>query len=156
MKLLYNFDKLDLDLCRLMFYAPKIDLSSSVQLHVVFVPHFSFKLITMLAFQVKGLLKDRKLEALVDSDLDSNYIEEEVEQLIQIALLCTQGSPMDRPKMAEVVRMLEGDGLAERWEEWQKEEMVRQEFNHTHNLNLNWIIADSTSHIPPDELSGPR
>ncbi|MBA0667437.1 hypothetical protein Goklo_000522 [Gossypium klotzschianum] len=110
----------------------------------------------MLLDWVKGLLKDRKLETLVDSDLDSNYIEEEVEQLIQIALLCTQGSPMDRPKMAEVVRMLEGDGLAERWEEWQKEEMVRQEFNHTHYLNSNWIIADSTSHIPPDELSGPR
>ncbi|MBA0843135.1 hypothetical protein Goarm_000349 [Gossypium armourianum] len=110
----------------------------------------------MLLDWVKGLLKDRKLEMLVDSDLDSNYIEEEVEQLIQIALLCTQGSPMDRPKMAEVVRMLEGDGLAERWEEWQKEEMVRQEFNHTHYLNSNWIIADSTSHIPPDELSGPR
>ncbi|TYG85661.1 hypothetical protein ES288_A13G073000v1 [Gossypium darwinii] len=68
----------------------------------------------MLLDWVKGLLKDRKLETLVDSDLDSNYIEEEVEQLIQIALLCTQGSPMDRPKMAEVVRMLEGDGLAER------------------------------------------
>ncbi|TYG36440.1 hypothetical protein ES288_D13G066000v1 [Gossypium darwinii] len=100
----------------------------------------------MLLDWVKGLLKDRKLETLVDSDLDSNYIEEEVEQLIQIALLCTQGSPMDRPKMAEVVRMLEGDGLAERWEEWQKEEMVRQEFNHTHYLNSNWIIADSTSH----------
>nr|AIY22765.1 somatic embryogenesis receptor-like kinase 5 protein [Gossypium hirsutum] len=110
----------------------------------------------MLLDWVKGLLKDRKLETLVDSDLDSNYIEEEVEQLIQIALLCTQGSPMDRPKMAEVVRMLEGDGLAERWEEWQKEEMVRQEFNHTHYLNSNWITADSTSHIPPDELSGPR
>ncbi|PPD74787.1 hypothetical protein GOBAR_DD28293 [Gossypium barbadense] len=110
----------------------------------------------MLLDWVKGLLKDRKLETLVDSDLDNNYIEEEVEQLIQIALLCTQGSPMDRPKMAEVVRMLEGDGLAERWEEWQKEEMVRQEFNHTHYLNSNWIIADSTSHIPPDELSGPR
>ncbi|KAK5770372.1 hypothetical protein PVK06_046522 [Gossypium arboreum] len=110
----------------------------------------------MLLDWVKGLLKDRKLETLVDSDLDSNYIEEEVEQLIQIALLCTQGSPMHRPKMAEVVRMLEGDGLAERWEEWQKEEMVRQEFNHTHYLNSTWIIADSTSHIPPDELSGPR
>ena len=68
---------------------------------------------------MKGLLKERKLEALVDADLQGNYIEEEVEQLIQVALLCTQGSPMERPKMADVVRMLEGDGLAERWDEWQ-------------------------------------
>lgn len=110
----------------------------------------------MLKCQVKGLLKDRRLETLVDADLQGNYIDEEVEQLIQVALLCTQGSPMERPKMSEVVRMLEGDGLAERWEEWQKEEMFRQEFNHMHHPNANWIIADSTSHIPPDELSGPR
>ncbi|PPD85121.1 hypothetical protein GOBAR_DD17956 [Gossypium barbadense] len=115
----------------------------------------------MLLDWVKGLLKERKLETLVDSDLNGNYIDEEVEQLIQVALLCTQGTPMERPKMSEVVRMLEGDGLAERWEEWQKEEMVRQEFNQAHHYNhhqpnANWIIADSTSHIPPDELSGPR
>ncbi|XP_039018359.1 BRASSINOSTEROID INSENSITIVE 1-associated receptor kinase 1-like isoform X2 [Hibiscus syriacus] len=110
----------------------------------------------MLLDWVKGLLTDRKLETLVDSDLDGNYIDAEVEELIQVALLCTQASPMERPKMAEVVRMLEGDGLAQRWEEWQKEEMVRQEFNQIHHPNANWIIADSTSHIPPDELSGPR
>ncbi|XP_022763750.1 BRASSINOSTEROID INSENSITIVE 1-associated receptor kinase 1-like [Durio zibethinus] len=110
----------------------------------------------MLLEWVKGLLKERKLETLVDSDLQGNYIEDEVEQLIQVALLCTQGSPVERPKMAEVVRMLEGDGLAERWEEWQKEEMFRQEYTPTHLPNANWIIADSTSHIPPDELSGPR
>ncbi|XWS68327.1 hypothetical protein CRYUN_Cryun04dG0080800 [Craigia yunnanensis] len=110
----------------------------------------------MLLDWVKGLLKGRRLEMLVDADLQGNYIDEEVEQLIQVALLCTQGSPMERPKMSEVVRMLEGDGLAERWEEWQKEEMFRQEFNHIHHPNANWIIADSTSHIPPDELSGPR
>jgi len=41
---------------------------------------------------------------LVDPDLKNNYVEAEVEQLIQVALLCTQGSPMDRPKMSEVVR----------------------------------------------------
>ncbi|KAK9929605.1 hypothetical protein M0R45_026699 [Rubus argutus] len=109
----------------------------------------------MLLDWVKGLLKDRRLEALVDGDLQGNYIDEEVEQLIQVALLCTSGSPGERPKMSEVVRMLEGDGLAERWEEWQKEEMFRQDFNPIHNPSANWII-DSTSHIPPDELSGPR
>lgn len=96
------------------------------------------------------------METLVDADLQGNYIEDEVEQLIQVALLCTQGSPMERPKMSDVVRMLEGDGLAERWEEWQKEEMFRQEVSLIHHHpNTNWIV-DSTSHVPPDELSGPR
>ncbi|XP_062077197.1 BRASSINOSTEROID INSENSITIVE 1-associated receptor kinase 1-like [Humulus lupulus] len=109
----------------------------------------------MLLDWVKGLLKDRKLETLVDADLQGNYVDEEVEQLIQVALLCTQGTAGERPKMSEVVRMLEGDGLAERWEEWQKEEMFRQDFHPTHHPNTHWIV-DSTSHIPPDELSGPR
>lgn len=105
---------------------------------------------------MKGLLKDRRLETLVDSDLQGNYIDDQVEQLIQVALLCTQGSPTERPKMSDVVRMLEGDGLAERWEEWQKEEMFRQDFNNTHHPTSNWMIADSSSQVPPDELSGPR
>ncbi|KZV24602.1 somatic embryogenesis receptor kinase 3A [Dorcoceras hygrometricum] len=110
----------------------------------------------MLLDWVRGLLKEKKLETLVDADLQGNYVDEEVEQLIQVALLCTQSSPLERPKMSEVVRMLEGDGLAERWEEWQKEEMFRQEFNHTHQPTSNWLINDSTSNIRPDELSGPR
>ncbi|KAK7328181.1 hypothetical protein VNO77_22280 [Canavalia gladiata] len=110
----------------------------------------------MLLDWVKGLLKDKKLETLVDADLQGNYNDEEVEQLIQVALLCTQGSPMERPKMSEVVRMLEGDGLAEKWDQWQKDEMFRQDFNNNmHHPNANWIV-DSTSHIQADELSGPR
>ncbi|CAH8274480.1 unnamed protein product [Arabidopsis lyrata] len=112
----------------------------------------------MLLDWVKGLLKEKKLEALVDVDLQGNYIDEEVEQLIQVALLCTQSSPMERPKMSEVVRMLEGDGLAERWEEWQKEEMFRQDFNYpTHHPAVSgWIIGDSTSQIENEYPSGPR
>ncbi|PPR91738.1 hypothetical protein GOBAR_AA28949 [Gossypium barbadense] len=107
----------------------------------------------MLLDWVEGLLKDEKLETVVDSDLQGNYIKEEVEQLIQVALLCTQSTPVGRPKMAEVVRMLDGDGLAERWEDWQKKKMFHQEFSNTHHPNVNWIITDSTSRILPDELS---
>ncbi|GER47171.1 BRI1-associated receptor kinase [Striga asiatica] len=110
----------------------------------------------MLLDWVKGLLKEKKLETLVDADLQGNFIEGEVEQLLQVALLCTQSSPTERPKMSEVVRMLEGDGLAERWEEWQREEIFRQEFSQSHNTATDWIIADSTYNIRPDELSGPR
>ncbi|XP_062079146.1 BRASSINOSTEROID INSENSITIVE 1-associated receptor kinase 1-like isoform X3 [Humulus lupulus] len=109
----------------------------------------------MLFDWVKGLWNDKKLETLVDANLQGNYVNEEVEQLIQVALLCTQGTASERPKMSEVVRMLEGDGLAERWEDWQKKELFRQDFHSSHHPNTRWIV-DSTSHIPPDELSGPR
>ncbi|BBN67393.1 somatic embryogenesis receptor-like kinase 1 [Prunus dulcis] len=109
----------------------------------------------MLLDWVKGLLKEKKLEMLVDPDLQNNYVEAEVEQLIQVALLCTQGSPMDRPKMSEVVRMLEGDGLAERWDEWQKVEVLRQEVELAPHPNSDWIV-DSTENLHAVELSGPR
>ncbi|KAM7278648.1 hypothetical protein ACFE04_005782 [Oxalis oulophora] len=109
----------------------------------------------MLLDWVKGLLKEKKLEMLVDPDLQKNYIEAEVEQLIQVALLCTQGSPMDRPKMSDVVRMLEGDGLAERWDEWQKVEVLRQEVELAPHPSSDWIV-DSTDNLHAVELSGPR
>jgi somatic embryogenesis receptor kinase 1 len=104
--------------------------------------------------QVKGLLKEKKVEMLVDPDLQNAYEEIEVENLIQVALLCTQGSPLERPKMSEVVRMLEGDGLAERWDEWQKVEVVRQEAESA-PLRNDWIV-DSTYNLRAVELSGPR
>uniref|UniRef100_M4CI78 non-specific serine/threonine protein kinase n=1 Tax=Brassica campestris TaxID=3711 RepID=M4CI78_BRACM len=109
----------------------------------------------MLLDWVKGLLKEKKLEMLVDPDLQTNYEERELEQVIQVALLCTQGSPMERPKMSEVVRMLEGDGLAERWDEWQKVEILREDVDLSPNLHSDWIV-DSTYNLHAVELSGPR
>ncbi|KAJ4794173.1 Receptor kinase-like protein [Rhynchospora pubera] len=110
----------------------------------------------MLLDWVKGLLKEKKLEPLVDRDLRNKFIEIEVESLIQVALLCTQASPLERPKMSEVVRMLEGDGLAERWEEWQKVEVVRiQTELATRQAGSNMYI-DSTHNLSDVELSAPR
>ncbi|XP_014516384.1 BRASSINOSTEROID INSENSITIVE 1-associated receptor kinase 1-like isoform X2 [Vigna radiata var. radiata] len=107
----------------------------------------------MLLEWVKALLKEQKLETLVDADLQGDYDEGELEKLIQIALLCTQSSPLDRPKMSEVVRMLEGQGLEEKWDQWgKKEDMIQKNYN---PFNL-YVAYDSTSNIPPDELSGPR
>ncbi|GER35970.1 protein kinase [Striga asiatica] len=109
----------------------------------------------MLLDWVKGLLKEKKLEMLVDPDLQSKYVDSEVEQLIQVALLCTQSSPMDRPKMSDVVRMLEGDGLAERWDEWQKVEVLRHDVELVPHSASDWIV-DSTENLHAVELSGPR
>jgi somatic embryogenesis receptor kinase 1 len=110
--------------------------------------------VIVVVAQVKALLKEKKLEQLVDPDLQGRYADQEVESLIQVALLCTQGSPMERPKMSEVVRMLEGDGLAERWEQWQKVEVMRQEAELAPRHN-DWIV-DSTYNLRAVELSGPR
>lgn len=64
---------------------------------------------------MKKILQEKKVEALVDRELGSNYDQIEVGEILQVALLCTQYLPAHRPKMSEVVRMLEGDGLVEKW-----------------------------------------
>ena len=63
---------------------------------------------------------------------------------------------MDRLKMFEVLCMLEGVGLAERWKEWKKVEVVpSQEVELVPHGNLEWIV-DSTDNIHAVELSTPR
>ncbi|KAF3602499.1 hypothetical protein F2Q69_00033138 [Brassica cretica] len=56
--------------------------------------------------------EEMKVEELVDRELGKNYNKIEVGEMMQVALLCTQYLPAHRPKMSEVVLMLEGDGLA--------------------------------------------
>lgn len=55
------------------------------------------------------------MELLVDKELGTNYDQIDVSEMLQVALLCTQYIPGHRPRMSEVLRMLEGDGLAEKW-----------------------------------------
>ncbi|XP_062118263.1 probable LRR receptor-like serine/threonine-protein kinase At1g56130 [Humulus lupulus] len=55
-------------------------------------------------------LHERKREVeLVDLTLSSEFKEEEVVRVVEIALLCTQTSPYARPPMSRVVAMLLGD-----------------------------------------------
>lgn len=60
--------------------------------------------------------QEKRLDLLVDPDLGPNYDIIEVAEMVQVALLCTQFLPSHRPKMSDVVRMLEGDGLVDKWE----------------------------------------
>ena len=51
---------------------------------------------------------------LVDNALDpKDYDAHDVKKVIEIALLCTQASAEIRPKMSEVVGLLQNEGLAE-------------------------------------------
>ncbi|CAN7118165.1 unnamed protein product [Brassica rapa subsp. narinosa] len=109
----------------------------------------------MLLDWVKEVLKEKRFESLVDAELEGKYEEKEVEQLIQMALLCTQISSLERPKMSEVVRMLEGEGLAEKWEEWQNEEILTNDSNYL-QVGTEWFIPISNSLIENDYPSGPR
>nr|CAB3499003.1 unnamed protein product [Digitaria exilis] len=109
----------------------------------------------LLLDHVKKLQREGHLGAIVDRNLNSNYNGQEVEMMIQIALLCTQASPEDRPSMSEVVRMLEGEGLAERWEEWQQVEVTRRQDYERMQQRFDWG-EDSIYNQDAVELSAGR
>jgi hypothetical protein len=109
----------------------------------------------LLLDHVKKLQRDKRLDVIVDSNLKQNYDPMEVEAVIQVALLCTQTSPEERPKMTEVVRMLEGEGLAERWEEWQQQEVIRRREYALMPRRFEWA-EDSTYNQEAIELSEAR
>ncbi|KAK9078852.1 hypothetical protein SSX86_002910 [Deinandra increscens subsp. villosa] len=69
----------------------------------------------MMLEWVKKAHREKKVELLADKELGTNYDQIDVGEMLQVALLCTQYNPAHRPRMSEVVRMLEGDGLAEKW-----------------------------------------
>ncbi|KAK1376060.1 putative BRASSINOSTEROID INSENSITIVE 1-associated receptor kinase 1 [Heracleum sosnowskyi] len=107
---------------------------------------------------VKKVHQEKKLDTLVDKDLKNNYDLIELEEIVQVALLCTQYLPGHRPKMSEVVRMLEGDGLVERWETSQKVDSTKYR---TQELSSSERFSDLTDdsiviNVQAIELSGPR
>ncbi|CAI9109479.1 OLC1v1009303C4 [Oldenlandia corymbosa var. corymbosa] len=109
----------------------------------------------LLLDHVMKLQREKRLDAIVDRNLSQNYNIQEVEMMIQVALLCTQASAEDRPAMSEVVRMLEGEGLAERWEEWQHVEVARRQQYERLQRRFDWG-EDSIYNQDAIELSGGR
>ncbi|KFK32690.1 hypothetical protein AALP_AA6G276300 [Arabis alpina] len=86
---------------------------------------------------VRKLHKEMKVEELVDRELGTNYDRIEVGEMVQVALLCTQFLPAHRPRMSEVVQMLEGDGLAERW-------AASHNHSHFYHANISYKTITST------------
>lgn len=106
---------------------------------------------------MKKVHHDKKMEILVDKGLNNCYDRIELEEMVQVALLCTQYLPNQRPKMSEVVRMLEGDGLAEKWEASQRAESTRCRANDfSSSERFSDLTDDSSLLAQAMELSGPR
>ncbi|KAJ6799320.1 protein NSP-INTERACTING KINASE 3-like [Iris pallida] len=112
---------------------------------------------------VKKLHQENKLGAMVDKDLKSNYDRIELEEMVQVALLCTQYHPSYRPKMSEVVRMLEGDGLAEKWEASQQKSTDMPKYLRSSSFEPQPssptyldFVEDTSLVAEAIELSGPR
>ncbi|XP_040997277.1 probable LRR receptor-like serine/threonine-protein kinase At4g30520 isoform X2 [Juglans microcarpa x Juglans regia] len=99
---------------------------------------------------VKKVQQEKNVEVLVDRELVSNYDRIEVGEMLQVALLCTQYLPAHRPKMSEVVRMLEGDGLAEKWAA--SHNNTNPSMNHSHtNANKSMSSRPTTASKHDDD-----
>ncbi|KAK8986707.1 hypothetical protein V6N11_010258 [Hibiscus sabdariffa] len=107
---------------------------------------------------VKKLHQEGKLSLLVDKDIEGNFDRIELEEMVQVALLCTQFNPLHRPRMSEALRMLEGDGLAEKWEASQMVKMPKfQSCDSPPALQrYSDFIEESSVVLEAMELSGPR
>ncbi|KAI8528227.1 hypothetical protein RHMOL_Rhmol12G0134200 [Rhododendron molle] len=106
---------------------------------------------------VKKLHQEGKLNLLADKDLKGNFDRLELEEMVQVALLCTQFNPSHRPKMSEILRMLEGDGLAEKWEASQNIETPRYLRSYENPpQRYSDFIEESSLVVEAMELSGPR
>ncbi|XP_044462861.1 probable LRR receptor-like serine/threonine-protein kinase At2g23950 [Mangifera indica] len=98
---------------------------------------------------VKKIHQEKQVEVLVDRELGSNYDRIEVGEILQVALLCTQYLPAHRPKMSDVVRMLEGDGLAEKWAASHNHTNPTMNLFHGNNNNNNNTSRTTTA---PDHV----
>ncbi|GAB2287230.1 hypothetical protein Dimus_021612 [Dionaea muscipula] len=105
----------------------------------------------------KLLMRDEKscMDEIVDRNLKGAYDPREVETMVQVALLCTQSAPEERPSMAEVVNMLQaGVGLAERWAKRKK--MLQQAVrisSHEISLSLSLMARENSSVWTEEESS---
>lgn len=57
--------------------------------------------------QVKILHQEKRLEVLADRDLKGCFDPTEVVKSVELALQCTQSNPNLRPKMSQVLKVLE-------------------------------------------------
>ncbi|XP_060212369.1 probable LRR receptor-like serine/threonine-protein kinase At5g63710 isoform X2 [Lycium barbarum] len=108
----------------------------------------------LLLDHIKKLLREKRLDDIVDGNMKT-YDSKVVETILQVALLCTQSSPEERPKMAEVITMLKGVGLAEKWAEWEQLEEVRNQQFSLMSQQFMWA-EDSTHDQEAIQLSQAR
>lgn len=114
----------------------------------------------MILDWVRNLYEGKRLESLVDRELKGCFDAEELEKVVEIALRCTQSSPNLRPKMWEVMKVLEV--IAGQSQSTQQDES-QSGSNHqcggrsfSFSRNFSGVHDESSFVIEAIELSGPR
>lgn len=98
---------------------------------------------------VRELYEEKRLHSMVDRQLNGSFNAAELENAVEVILLCTQSNPIIRPKMCQVVMALEKARPAEEVEESHDISYSFSGFNGDINEASSFVIE-------PIELSGPR
>ncbi|GFP91698.1 probable LRR receptor-like serine/threonine-protein kinase at5g45780 [Phtheirospermum japonicum] len=110
----------------------------------------------MILDWVKTLHGENKLEELVDKNLKGSFNSDELEKAVELAIKCTQSNPEQRPKMSQVLKILEGiNGQTDHTEPLGAVDLCQ---GRTFSFYWNFSDArdDSSVVIEAIELSGPR
>ncbi|KAK2447455.1 protein NSP-INTERACTING KINASE [Trifolium repens] len=111
----------------------------------------------MILDWARTLFEDKRLEVLADRDLKGCYDPVELEKAVELSIQCTQSLPSLRPKMSEVLKVLEGlIGLSMRPEESQGGGNLYDERNCSFSQNYSDVHEEPSFIIEAIELSGPR
>lgn len=107
--------------------------------------------------QVRTLQEEKRLEMLIDRDLKGCFNAEELEKAVELALLCTQPHPTLRPKMSEVLKVLESMvGPSGHVEEESQGALSGEGRACSFSRNYSEVKEESSFIIEAMELSGPR
>ncbi|GLU13827.1 hypothetical protein SLE2022_304370 [Rubroshorea leprosula] len=109
----------------------------------------------MILNWVKSLYEEKRLEVLVDRDLKGCFDALELKKTVELVLQCTQSHPNLRPRMSEVLKVLEGlvqSGMEESQGGSNLIEMRVSSFSR----NYSDVHEESSFIIEAMELSGPR
>ncbi|XP_038881594.1 probable LRR receptor-like serine/threonine-protein kinase At5g45780 isoform X2 [Benincasa hispida] len=111
----------------------------------------------MILEWVRTLHEEKRLDVLVDRDLKGCFDAMELEKAVELSLQCTQSHPQLRPKMSEILKILEGlVGQSNQMEESPGGASLYEDRAHSFSRNYSDIHEESSFVVEAMELSGPR
>ncbi|XP_075663912.1 putative LRR receptor-like serine/threonine-protein kinase At5g45780 isoform X2 [Castanea sativa] len=110
----------------------------------------------MILEWVRTLFEEKKLEVLVDRDLRGCFDAFQLEKTVEVALQCTQSHPNLRPKMYEVLKVLEGLVESGQAEDSQSGTNLCEARACSFSRIYSDVQEESSFIIEAMELSGPR
>ncbi|XP_057550343.1 protein kinase STUNTED isoform X2 [Amaranthus tricolor] len=115
-----------------------------------------------LVIWATSILKDEKLSQLLDPRLGSNYDHDQIERMVLAATLCIRREPQTRPRIGNVLKLLQGDDEVITWAKQQvnsypvdfdvfEGETPRSDIQSHLNVALLDLVEDDSASISSNE-----